>query len=143
MSKTYSDLILLPSFKERFEYLRISGEVGIATFGFDRYLNQKFYQSQEWRNVRNDVIIRDRGNDMGLEGYQISGPIRVHHMNPITIEDVKLGNPDIFDPEFLVATSLDTHNAIHFGPNDYGPVEFIERKVKVIEFYSKKDAYNK
>ena len=65
---------------------------------------------------------------MGLEGYQIGGPIRVHHMNPITIEDVKLGNPDIFDPEFLIATSLDTHNAIHFGPNDYGPVEFIERK---------------
>lgn len=114
--RTHSELVTLPTFEERFRYLRLSGTVGAETFGFDRFLNQYLYQNnQRWKASRRAVIIRDNGCDLGVEGYTIHGSILVHHMNPITVEDVLNDNPDIFDPEFLISTTLNTHNAIHYG----------------------------
>jgi hypothetical protein len=113
--RTYSELILLPTFEQRYEYLRLSGSIGVVTFGFDRYLNQRFYNSMEWRNLRREIIIRDGGCDLAIEGREIEDGIRIHHLNAITIEDFEAGNYDILDPEFLICCSLITHNAIHFG----------------------------
>ena len=113
--KTYSELILLPTFKERFEYLKLSGVVGRDTFGFDRYLNQQFYRTSEWKKVRDAVIIRDNGCDLGVEGYGIHDRIIIHHMNPITANDVIKHSDWIVDPNQLICTSFRTHNAIHYG----------------------------
>lgn len=113
--RTYSELITLQTFEERFDYLALRGSIGITTFGFDRYLNQDFYNCWEWRSVRNKVIIRDNACDLGIPGRDIFGFIRVHHMNPITIEEVERGDSSLFDPEFLICTALDTHNGLHFG----------------------------
>lgn len=113
--KTYSELILLPTFKERFEYLKLSGVVGRDTFGFDRYLNQQFYRTSEWKKVRDAVIIRDNGCDLGIEGYEIYDRIIIHHMNPITANDVIKHSDWIVDPNQLICTSFRTHNAIHYG----------------------------
>ena len=124
--KTYSELITLPTFEERFEYLRLDGIVGSDTFGHDRYLNQMLYQrNPKWRAVRNQVIIRDNGCDLGMEGYNIYGKIIVHHMNPITIEDLERESELIFDPEYLICVTHNTHNAIHYGDQDLlmkGPI---------------------
>ena len=113
--KTYSDLILLPTLKERFEYLKLSGVVGRDTFGFDRYLNQQFYRTSEWKKVRDAVIIRDNGCDLGVEGYEIHDRIIIHHMNPITANDIIKHSDWIIDPNQLICTSFRTHNAIHYG----------------------------
>lgn len=113
--KTYSELILLPTFKERFEYLKLSGAVGKDTFGFDRYLNQQFYRTSEWKRVRDAVIIRDNGCDLGVEGYEIHDRIIIHHMNPITANDIIKHSDWILDPNQLICTSFRTHNAIHYG----------------------------
>lgn len=113
--RRYSELILLPSFEDRFEYLRLGGIVGESTFGFDRFLNQAFYKTKEWHDVRNSVIIRDEGSDMGIADFPIVKGLIVHHMNPITEEDLDKRNPDILDPEFLICVSQRTHNAIHYG----------------------------
>ena len=113
--RTYSDLILLPTFKERFEYLKLSGVVGRDTFGFDRYLNQQFYRTSEWKKVRDAVIIRDNGCDLGVEGYEIYDRIIIHHMNPITANDIIKHSDWIVDPNQLICTSFRTHNAIHYG----------------------------
>lgn len=113
--KCYSELILLPTFEERFEYLRLDGKVGQDTFGFDRYLNQVFYRSQRWRAVRDHVIVRDNGCDLGVEGYEIYGRIIIHHMNPITIEDIERESAFLLNPEYLICTVHNTHNAIHYG----------------------------
>lgn len=114
--KTYSELVTLPTFKERFEYLKLSGRVGAETFGFDRHLNQMVYQRDpRWRKARDTVIIRDNGCDLGVEGYEIFGPITVHHINPVTIDDIMNNRSWIFDPEFLICTTHATHNAIHYG----------------------------
>lgn len=114
--KTYSELILLPTFEERFEYLRLNGRVGKDTFGFDRYLNQRFYQrSQEWKQIRDYVIVRDNGCDLGIPGHEIYGKILVHHINPLVVGDVIHSTDNLLDPEFLISTSLETHNAIHYG----------------------------
>lgn len=114
--RTYSELITLPTFKERYEYLRLGGVVGDETFGFDRYLNQEFYQrSQKWKRVRDYVIIRDNGCDLGLEGHEISGRILVHHMNPISKEDILNETEFLLDPEYLISTLKSTHDAIHYG----------------------------
>lgn len=124
--RTYSELSKLHSFKERYEYLRLDGEVGEATFGFDRYLNQVFYASPEWRRARNEVILRDNGCDLGISGHEIDKHIIVHHMNAITIEDINTRNPAIFDPEYLICVTHDTHNAIHYGDERLlrtGPIE--------------------
>ena len=113
--RTYSELILLPTFEERFEYLKLDSKVGEATFGFERYLNQNFYHSYEWKQIRRDVILRDNGCDLGVEGYDIFGPIIVHHMNPVTSNDIVLATKELMNPEFLISTRLETHNALHFG----------------------------
>lgn len=113
--RCYSELSRLETFKERYDYLRIGGQVGESTFGFDRYLNQKFYKSFEWKAARREVILRDNGCDLGIEDRSITGRIIIHHMNPITINDVVNGNPDIFNPEFLICVSQNTHEAIHYG----------------------------
>lgn len=113
--KTYSELVHIPTFEERYEYLRLNGFVGTETFGFDRYLNQIFYRSQRWKRIRDLVIIRDNGCDLGVEGYEIHGKILIHHMNPITIEDIEKESAFLLDPEFLICTTHITHNAIHYG----------------------------
>lgn len=113
--KTYSELITLPTFEDRFEYLNLKGRIGEETFGFDRYLNQLFYKSQKWKSIRNHVILRDNGCDLGLEGYEIYGKIIIHHMNPITIQDIERESDFLLNPEFLICTTHNTHNAIHYG----------------------------
>lgn len=113
--RTYSELIMLPTFKERYKYLRLGGTVGEDTFGFDRYLNQAFYKSREWLDVRDYVIVRDHGCDLGLEGYEIHGKIIVHHMNPILKSDILERNKFLLDPEYLISTVKRTHDAIHYG----------------------------
>ncbi len=113
--RTYSELMSIKTFEERFNYLSLRSSIGIATFGFDRYVNQDFYNSRVWRSLRDKIIVRDNACDLALPGRDIFDSIRIHHMNPMTIEDVEDGNPAILNPEFLVCTSIDTHNAIHFG----------------------------
>lgn len=115
MSRRYAELRRLLTLEERFEYLALRGSVGDATFGFDRYVNQMFYRSREWRQVRTAVIARDMGCDLGVEGYEIHGRIVIHHMNPMTLEDIERGASGILDPEFLITTTHQTHNAIHYG----------------------------
>lgn len=117
--KTYSELITFKTFEERFKYLEIGGRIGIESFGFNRYLNQNFYHSYEWLKVRDQVIIRDNGCDLGTEGYPVNGKIVIHHINPITIEDVLDRNPDIFNLDYLISCSFQTHNAIHYGDEGY------------------------
>lgn len=113
--RTYSELITLPTFEERFNYLRLDGEVGKATFGYDRYLNQILYNSPEWRRFRQEIIIRDNGCDLACEGYEIGSRALIHHINPITVEDIEKRNQSIFDPENVITTIHNTHNAIHYG----------------------------
>lgn len=114
--RTYSELIKLPTFEDRYEYLKLNGKIGEETFGFDRYINQQLYQrSQKWKSIRDKVIIRDNGCDLSMEGYEIWGKIIIHHMNPITIEDIERESDFVFNPEYLISTSLNTHNAIHYG----------------------------
>ena len=113
--RTYSDLITLPTFKERYEYLRLDGIVGEETFGFDRYINQIFYKSKEWLEVRDYVIIRDNGCDLGIEGHEIHNRILIHHMNPIRVEDILDVTEYLLNPDYLICTTLETHNAIHYG----------------------------
>lgn len=125
--RTYSELLSFSSFEDRYNYLKIMGNVGEETFGFNRYLNQNLYQSSEWKRARRAVILRDEGYDMGIVGRDIVGKIIVHHMNPITIEDIENGNPDIFDPEFLISVSEETHNAIHYGDKSLLPRIVVER----------------
>lgn len=113
--KTYSELITLPTFEERYRYLRLGGRVGEETFGFDRYLNQIFYRSEEWRAIRDEVIIRDAGCDLGMPDREIFGKILVHHMNPIRQEDILRRSKFLLDPEYLICTIKNTHDAIHYG----------------------------
>ena len=113
--RTYSELITLPTFKERFNYLKLDGRVGLETFGHDRYLNQILYNSPEWRNLRSRIVTRDCGRDLACEGYDIYGQVLVHHINPITVKDILDRNPMVFDPENLITTVHNTHNAIHYG----------------------------
>ena len=113
--KTYSELITLPTFEERYRYLRLGGKVGEETFGFDRYLNQIFYNSKEWKSIRDHVIIRDNGCDLGLADREIYGKILVHHMNPINVDDIINRSQYLLDPEYLISTVKNTHDAIHYG----------------------------
>jgi len=115
MIKTYSELSKLTSLDKRYGYLKLSRSVGVKTFGSDRYLNQRFYKSIEWKRIRDLVIIRDAGFDLGVLGFSISGKILIHHMNPITVTNVKFRDEDILNPEFLISSSERTHQAIHFG----------------------------
>jgi hypothetical protein len=115
IDRNYTDLIKLKTFDERYRYLRLDGRVGETTFGFHRYLNQQLYRSQKWKSIRNKVIIRDGACDLAVPDHEIIGMVFVHHMIPITIEDIENNAPHVFDMEFLVCTSFNTHNAIHFG----------------------------
>lgn len=128
MIKTYSEVIRLDSFLDRFNYLKLNGSVGDETFGWGRYLNQYFYRSAKWKKVRNEIIIRDNGCDLAMDGYEVCGDlilvhgklqipniVRIHHINPITMDDVENDDPCLYDPENLIMTTLQTHNAIHYG----------------------------
>lgn len=125
--RTYSELSALPTFEERYKYLQLGGAVGKDTFGFDRYFNQMFYHSREWKSIKDEVIIRDHGCDLGIEGYEIWGKIYVHHMNPITIQDLEDRSEFLMDPEYLICTTLNTHNAIHYGDENLLPQPMAER----------------
>ena len=125
--RTYTELIQLPTFEERYRYLRLGGRVGEDTFGFDRYLNQLFYTSDEWRAIRDEVIIRDNGCDLGIPGREIHGKILVHHMNPITKEDIIRRTKYLLDPEYLICTIKRTHDAIHYGDEELLIKDPIER----------------
>jgi hypothetical protein len=129
MIRTYSDLIRLNTFEERYEYLKLKGSVGKSTFGFDRYINQQFYRSTQWKSIRNFVIARDQGLDLAFEGYEIYDRIIIHHMNPMSVEDIEHGDDDILNPEFLICTTHKTHNAIHYGDKNLLALPFVERTI--------------
>lgn len=126
--RTYSQLIHLPTFEDRFEYLKLKGSVGKDTFGHDRYLNQVFYSSMEWRRLRDEIIIRDNGCDLGIEGRQIVGKVYIHHLNPLDVNDILTHNEYLVNPEYLICVSFETHNAIHYGDINLLPRDPIERK---------------
>lgn len=125
--RRYSELMKLETFDERFEYLRLESSVGRATFAFDRYLNQSFYRSRQWQDVRNFVLYRDEGCDLGALGHEIHASPLIHHMNPMTVDDIVDGDEAILDPEFLITTCHRTHNAIHYGVKNAGPPVVAER----------------
>lgn len=127
MIRTYRDLRRELTFEERFRYLSLKGTVGQSTFGFDRWMNQQFYRSREWRHTRDLVITRDLGCDMGVPGYEIHERLYIHHMNPMTPEDIEEGNSDILDPDYLITVSFKTHNAIHYGDERLLPRPLVDR----------------
>ena len=126
--RTYTELRRFETFEDRYEYLRLGGEVGQTTFGFDRWLNQQLYSSHQWRRARDQVIVRDEGCDLGVPGFELEIGLLVHHMNPLTPEAIENGEEWIFDPEFLIVTSKRTHNAIHFGDRSLLPRAPVERR---------------
>ena len=126
--RSYSELIQIDNFLDRFKYLKLGGKVGQETFGAERYMNQVFYTSPEWRRVRNEVIIRDLGCDLGIEDRTIGKRVYIHHMNPITMQDIRLRSDEIMNPEYLICCSFNTHNAIHYGSEDLLILDPVERK---------------
>lgn len=128
MLKSYSELKRLETFEERYRYLRLKGQVGKDTFGFDRWFNQQFYRSKEWKSIRDAVILRDNGCDLGITGREIVGKILIHHINPISLEDIESGNDALFDMENLITTNHITHNAIHYGDEHLLCHDPVERK---------------
>lgn len=126
--RTYSELKRLVTFEERYRYLALRGSVGYSTFGFDRYINQNFYASREWRQIRQHLIIRDEGCDLGIPGYEIHGRLLIHHMNPITAEEIAHGDECVIDPEYLITTTHKTHNAIHYGDERQLPRPLVPRR---------------
>ena len=127
MIRTYTELKQMPAFEERYEYLRLHGEVGKDTFGFDRIFNQQFYRSPEWKRAKTAVIVRDLGCDLADKDHPIVGNIIVHHMNPITLKDIQEGSDFLFNPEYLISVSHATHNAIHYGDAELLPKPPVER----------------
>ena len=125
--RTYSEMITLKTYEERFDYLKIGGQVGLETFGYDRYLNQILYNTKQWKKFRREIIIRDNACDLACEGYEINYRILVHHINPITVEDIINRNPMIFDPENAITTTHRTHNAIHYGDKNLLILQPVER----------------
>ena len=128
MIRTYSELVKMGSFIDRFNYLKLNGSVGKPTFGYDRYLNQKFYTSNEWRTLRNHIIVRDRGCDLGDSDHEILGKVIIHHMNPMDIQSLIRNISENMDPEFLICVSHATHNAIHYGDESLLPTDLVERQ---------------
>ena len=128
MIRSYTELCRLPTFEERFEYLKLSGSVGTSTFGYDRYLNQVFYRSSEWLSVRDKVITRDLGQDLGMPGYEIMGMIIVHHMNPLLVSDIIHHSEFLLNPEYLISVSDATHRAITYGAQSIPKKVFTERR---------------
>ena len=127
-SRSYSEMVRLPTFEKRYRYLELKGTVGRRTFGSERYLNQRFYNSNEWKSVRDLVIIRDNGCDLGIEGREINAAIYIHHINPLEPDDLKYGRPCLFDLENLITVTHQTHNAIHYGDENQLPSLFVERR---------------
>lgn len=127
MIRTYSELSTIHSFEDRYRYLQLKGSVGAETFGFDRIFNQQFYRSREWKAIRDQVIVRDNGCDLGVEGYEIRGRIYIHHMNPIMLKDIEITSEFLLDPEYLITTTHGTHNAIHYGDEDLLILPPVER----------------
>lgn len=128
MIRTFSELVHIPTFEERFDYLQLRGQVGSSTFGFDRWMNQQFYRSRDWKLIRQHVIARDLGCDLAMEGYEIHDRIYIHHMNPMEADDLVHGNQDVLNPEFLISTTHRTHNAIHYGDRDLLPKQLTPRR---------------
>ncbi len=129
MIRSYSELRRLETLEERYAYLKLRGVVGRSTFGFDRYINQQFYRSAEWRLLRHHIIVRDKGCDLGIDGYEIHSRLVIHHMNPMTQIEISDGGSNILDPEFLITTTHNTHNAIHYGDENLLPKILVERRV--------------
>lgn len=125
--RSYTELRRINTFEERYRYLALRGSVGDPTFGFDRYINQMFYASRQWRQIRQHIIARDNACDLGIEGYEIHSRLYIHHMNPMTAEDIAHGDDSILNPEFLITTTHQTHNAIHYGDERQLPRQFVER----------------
>lgn len=128
MIRSYSELVKRESLEERFKYLALHGRPGDLTFGYDRWINQQFYRSQQWRHIRHHIIARDLGCDLGVEGFEIHNRLYIHHMNPMTVADIAHGDESILDPEFLITTTHGTHNAIHYGDERLLPRIFVERR---------------
>lgn len=141
MIRTYPEMVRQGSFEDRFEYLKLKGSVGVATFGFDRWINQQFYRSAQWKSVRNHVIARDLGLDLAVEGYEIFDKVIIHHMNPMTAEDIDDGVENILDPYYLISTSLRTHNAIHFGDASQLPKTLEPRRPGDTRLWQRQDNY--
>ena len=127
IDRSYSELVRHNTFEERYQYLRLFGSVGYETFGFDRWINQQFYRSREWKSARDYVISRDEGCDLAMPGYEIHGELLVHHMNPIVADDIVHGEEWIFDPEYLITTTQRTHNAIHYSNETLMPKTVLQR----------------
>jgi hypothetical protein len=127
MIRSYTELERLQTFEDRFGYLALRGQVGEPTFGYDRYINQRFYRSKQWKDLRSELIVRDYGCDLGIEGFEIYDKIIIHHMNPMTVDDIVTGDDSILDPEYLICVTLQTHNAIHYGDARQLPRRFSTR----------------
>lgn len=127
MSRSYSEMLQFKTYAERVEYLKLDGSVGVDTFGFDRYLNQNFYTSKQWKEFRHKVIIRDKGCDLGLDGYELNDKAYIHHINPITKEMLLNNDPTVFDMNNVICCSFDTHQYIHYGIKNNRPNNFVER----------------
>ena len=128
ITRCYSEMVRLSTFEDRYEYLKLGGSVGVSTFGFDRYVNQSFYHSFEWKSVRQRVILRDNGCDLGVSGYEINGALLVHHLNPLDVADINDRSDWILEPEFLITTTKQTHNAIHYGDRSLLAKPLVERR---------------
>jgi hypothetical protein len=128
MNRSYSEVRRLETFIERFRYLALKGRVGEATFGFNRWINQDFYTSREWRQARDGIIVRDNGCDLGIDGYEIHSGLYIHHLNPITVEQIEAGDDCLFDPDNLITVAHRTHNAIHYGDERLLPQPVVERR---------------
>lgn len=128
MRRSYSELRTIDNFEDRFRYLALKGTVGEATFGFNRWVNQDFYTSREWRQARDHIIVRDNGCDMGIDGYEIHSGLYIHHLNPITLQQIENGDPCLFDPDNLITVTHRTHNAIHYGDERLLPRPLVERR---------------
>lgn len=126
-TRTYSELRRFDTFEERYAYLKLNGVVGNSTFGFDRYINQQFYRSRQWKHIRDQVIVRDNGCDLGIEGFEVHARITIHHMNPMTVDHIEHGDESILDPEYLITVSHKTHNAIHYGDDSLLAKPLVER----------------
>lgn len=127
MIRRYSELRRLETFEERFRYLSLGGRVGVVTFGFDRWINQQFYRSREWKHVRHEVIVRDDGCDLGHRDYPINSQLLIHHMNPVELKDIVDARENLLNPEFLICVTHRTHNAIHYGDESQLPKPYVER----------------
>lgn len=125
--RTFGEMVQIPTFEERFEYLSLEGQVGASTFGFDRWMNQQLYRSAEWRRIRNYVIARDLGCDLAMPGFEVHDRIYIHHMNPMRAHDIVHSNQDIFNIEYLISTTHRTHNAIHYGTAELLPRQYVPR----------------